>query len=147
MVNVEKLEKLGFTTATNKIKEIKDLNRKMVVAYEHFRYVTPDRIDIFNENLKRETLREDKSAYHYKQLIFVSLADYPKVPPMEVLDKIEQAQELKCFDYFEIAKIEAITEQKDPIIFGRINKCPDRFFIAQWDNDVKIDQIISNNEG
>ena len=47
----------------------------------------------------------------------------------------------------EIAKIQDIVQTKDPIVFGCINKCADRFFIAQWDDDVSIEQILNDNEG
>jgi len=147
MQTEEKLSKLGFKKASNKITELKDLKRKSTIAYEHFRYVTQAKIDAFNEKLKKESMQEDARAYHYKCLKFISLADYPEVPPMDVLDKLEAAQELGCFDTFEIAKIDDVVEVKDPIVFGRINKCPDRFFIGQWDDDVKIEQILNANEG
>lgn len=69
---------------------------------------------------------------------------------MEFKDYInikEKAQKLKCFDTFEIAKIEAVEERKDPIVFGCITGCPDKFFIAQWDDDVKIEDILTESEG
>ena len=37
---------------------------------------------------------------------------------------------------------EWIKEIKDPIVFGVINGCPDKFFISQWDDDIKIDDIF-----
>jgi hypothetical protein len=35
-----------------------------------------------------------------------------------------------------------VKEVIDPIIFGKIDGCTDRFFIAQWDDDVKIEDIV-----
>mgnify|MGYP001585985604 FL=1 len=144
---VERLKKLGIKAASNKIEELKNLKFKMAIAYEHFRFVTPEKIKEFNEKLKGETLREDKKAYYYKHLIFIKLEEYQDVPPLNVLNDLEKAQQMNCFDYYEVAKIEDKIERKDPIIFGRINKCPDRFFITQWEDDVKIEDILKENEG
>lgn len=151
-MNTEKLEKIGFKAASSKIKELKDLKRKITIAYEHFRYVKPEKISSFNEKLKQETLKETGKKgvdlYHnYNKLVFFDIGTYQEVPPLEVLDKIEQAQELGCFDTFEIAKIEGVKEYKDPIVFGVINGCPDKFFITQWDDDVAIEDILKENEG
>ncbi len=147
MENIERLEKIGFKKASNRIQELREMKRKMMIAYEHFRFVKQDKINAFNEKLKKETLKEDERAYYYKVLQFTPLEEYSEVPPDHVLDALEKAQELKCFDTFEIAKIHDKVEVKDPIVFGRIKGCPDRFFISQWDDDVKIEQIINANEG
>ena len=147
MEKTERLQKLGLKTASDNVKELRDLNRKMVIAYEHFRYVKQDRIDAFNEKLKKESMIENPNQYQYKCLKFIPLAEYTEVPPDVVLDKIEEAQQLGCFDTFEIAKIEDIVQVKDPIVFGRINKCPDRFFVGQWDDDIKIEDLLKENEG
>lgn len=146
-MDTQRLEKIGLKTASSKIKELRELKRKMTIAYEHFRYVKQDKIDAFNEKLRKETLKEDKNTYYYKRLDFISLDNYTEVPPEEVLTKIEQAQDLGCFDTFEIAKIVDRVEVKDPIVFGIIKGCPDRFFVGQWDNDVKIEDILKESEG
>ena len=151
-IKAERLEKLGLKKVSSKVKELQKLRRKMTIAYEHFRYVKPEKIDAFNEKLKKQTLGETGKKgidlYHnYDKLVFVDIGEYSEVPPVDVLDKIEEAQQLGCFDTFEIAKIESVKEYKDPIVFGRIKDCPDRFFIAQWDDDVKIEQILNENEG
>lgn len=147
MNELDKLQKLGFKKAVNKVQELKELKRKMVIAYEHFRYVKPEKIDAFNEKLEAETTKEDKYRTTYKKLNFIGLDDYEEVPPLDVLNKMEEAQALGCFDYFEIAKIQDVVVVKDPIVFGRINKCPDRFFVAQWDDDVSISDLLKENEG
>lgn len=147
MTHTEKLEKLGFKKCVTKIKELKAIRAKMAIAYEHYRYCKPEKIDAFNQALKKESIQENPSSYQYKALKFISLGEYDQVPPFDVLESLEQAQERGCFDSFEIAKIEDVVEVKDPIVFGRINKCPDRFFIAQWDDDVNINQILKEGEG
>lgn len=147
MNEIEKLEAVGMKAAANKIKELKELKRKMAIAYEHFRYVKQEKIDDFNKKLEAETRKENPNTYTYKSLVFIPIDIYEEVPPIEVLEKIEEAQKLGCFDSFEIAKIQDVVHVKDPIIFGRIKKCPDRFFIAQWDLDVKIEDILMEGEG
>lgn len=144
---VDKLEKVGLKAASNRIKELKEYRRKMTIAYEHFRYLEQDKIDAFNKKLREESIKEDKNSRTYKCLKFIPLGEYEEVPPMEVLDKLEAAQDLGCFDTFEIAKIQDIKEVKDPMVFGRIYGCPDCFFISQWDDDVRIEDILKENEG
>ena len=146
-MDIERLEKIGLKKASNRITELRGMRRKMTIAYEHFRYVKQEKIDAFNKRLKDETLREDKKAHYYKCLQFISLEEYTEVPPEHVLDALEKAQEMNCFDTFEVAKIQDKVEIKDPIVFGRIKNCPDRFYISQWDDDVKIEQILNENEG
>lgn len=133
-----KLEKLGFTTAVANMEKA----RKLKIAYSKYLFVTQDKINLFNEKLKKETLQEDSKAYRYKQLMFTPIENYPLVPPTSVLDALEKAKADKCFDEFEIAKIDWKEEIKDPILFARVNSCSDRFFISQWDDDVKFEDII-----
>lgn len=83
----------------------------------------------------------------YDTLSFCSIGDYSQVPPQEVLDKVREAKNRRCFDSFEVAKVETVEVRPDPIIFGRIEGCSDRFFVAQWENDVKIEDILKENEG
>ncbi len=143
----ERLEKLGLIQASKIVKEMKEVKRKMAIAYEHFRFVRPEKIVEFNEKLRQETLKEGKGYKDYKSLVFIPLEIYTEVPPVDVLDKIEAAVKFNCFDKFEVAKIESVHVIEDPIVFGIINRCADKFFIAQWDDDVKIEQILAENEG
>ena len=48
----------------------------------------------------------------------------------------DTACQIKQHEFEEIAQIEEVVIEKDPILFGRINDCADRFYIAQWDDDV-----------
>ena len=143
----DRLDKIGLKTASSKIKELTELRRKMSIAYEHFRFVTPDKINAFNEKLMKQTEKNEQRYRTYDRLNFINLGSYEEVPPLDVLDKIEQAQEIGCFDTFEIAKIESVKETKDPIVFGIVNGCPDKFFVAQWMDDIKIEDILKENEG
>lgn len=143
----DRLKQIGLLAASKRITDLKELKRKMAIAYEHFRYVRPEKIEKFNQKLREETMIERGDTYQYKQLVFIELGQYTEVPPLNVLDDIEKAQNLNCFDSFEVAKIQDVVEVKDPIVFGRIKDCPDRFFVSQWDDDVKIEQILNENEG
>lgn len=137
---IDRLERLGFKAASTKVKELSVKQRKMAIAYEHYRFVRPEKIEAFNQKLMRESRRGGD----YKTLAFTPVESYQEVPPADVLEKMEVAVERKCFDKFEVAHIINV---KDPILFGRINGCPDRFFIGQWDDDVRIEDILQPNEG
>lgn len=137
-----RLNKLGLKGVANKIGKIK----QMKTAYGTYLYIDQEKITGFNKRLREDTLWEDKNARNFKQLVFIRLEVYEEIPPAHVLDALEKATELGCFDYFEIAKIQWIKEIKDPIVFGRIEGCPDRFFISQWDDDVKIDDLLFFNK-
>ena len=139
-----RLERLGFKTAGAKVKELSAKQRKMAMAYECYRFVRPEKINAFNEKLRKKG-----SASGYQTLAFTPIEQYEEVPPTHVLDKLEKAQALKCgdlqvFDTFEVAHIVNV---KDPILFARIKGCPDRFFIDQWNDDVRIEDILKPNEG
>ena len=142
MNDTKRLEKIGLKGAAKKINEMREKQRKLDIAYKHFRFLTEDKIDGFNEKLKKETLRENKHERNYKRLGFISLGDYDAIPPEPVLQSIEKAIDKDCFDSFEVCKVEWHKEIKDPIVFGRIEGIADRFFIAQWDDDIKVDDIF-----
>ncbi len=137
---IDRLERLGFKAASTKVKELSIKQRKMAIAYEHYRFVRPEKITAFNEKL----MKESRNGGDYKMLSFTAVEQYPEVPPADVLDKMDAAVERKCFDSFEVAHIVNV---KDPILFGRIIGCSDRFYIAQWDDDIKIEDILKPNEG
>lgn len=133
-----RLEKLGLSAVAKKL----DVAEKMKMAYERYLFIPPGTVIKFNEKLRKDTLIEDNKSTTYKRLIFIPLAQYGKLPPENVLNALELAIEDKCFDSFEVAKIDWIKEVKDPILFGVIDGCPDRFFISQWDDDVSIEDLL-----
>jgi hypothetical protein len=105
-------------------------------------FIKKEQIDKFQEVLGLQKVAKG----YKKQLTFCPIERYDRdVPPQDVLEKIEAAKKSGCFDSFEIAYVEEV--KKDPIVFGRIDGCSDRFFIAQWDDDVSIEQIIMASEG
>lgn len=139
-VTVEQLDRLGFKRAAGRVAALKEKKRKLALAYEHYRFVRQKAVDEFNAKLRKQA----KDFSSYEMLDFCDISAYEHVPPAEVLEALEVAQERKCFDAFEIAYIR---EVKDPILFGRIRGCPDRFYVAQWDDDVKISDLLKENEG
>lgn len=151
-MDIKLLKKLGFETVSNEAEKKLALKRKMTTAYERFRFVTPEIFDRFNKALKERTLKKTGNKgvdeYHnYDKLTFIPVKSYKQAPPQDVLEKMKEAVEVGCFDRFEIAKIESVNEYRDPIVFGVIEGCDDRFFVAQWDDDVKIEQILNEDEG
>ncbi len=141
-VVLSRLESLGFKAAGAKVKELSVRKRKMALAYEHYRFVRPQKIDEFNAKLRAKTAQGYNRSY--QTLSFTLVEHYPDVPPAHVLDKMEEAVGRDCFDVFEVAHIVNV---KDPILFGRVHGCPDLFYIDQWDDDVKIEDILAPNEG
>jgi len=146
------LRDLGFDAAANETRAKRELARKLRIAFEHFRVVEPQHIDRFNEELKRRSkLNKGKNQwgeiYQYDTLLFTPVGQYPGVPPKAVLDEVKKAKELNCFDEFEVATIQSVEVIPDPIVFGRIKGCAKKYFIAQWDDDVKIEDILRPEEG
>ena len=83
----------------------------------------------------------------HDKLSFVNLKEYPEVPPMDCLMDLKKAKDMECFDSFEVAKVETVDVRPDPIIFGLINGCEDKFYITQWEHDVRIEDILKEGEG
>jgi hypothetical protein len=146
-------EAAGFGAAAAHTKEVAERARRLVLAYEHYRYVSLEKIEEFKAKLCRATeipatpqngykLRYDTLAFHRVEL-------YTGMPPANVLEAVKEAKARAIFDYFEVAQVETITERKDPdpIVFGRIEGCTDYFYIAQWGDDVKITDLISEGQG
>lgn len=144
---IKEIEALGFTTIAKELTAEQEFNRKTAEAYLQFKIVRQEHIENFNKELKKKTLRElgtaGRDLYHeYETLKLQDIRQYPSLPPAEVLGKLKEAQKLNIFDYYEIMKIESVQEYKDPILFGCINGCPDKFFIAEWDQDIKLADLI-----
>lgn len=130
----ELLAKVGMTAAAAKVKKMRTSRAKMAVAYERYRFIKPEKIHKFQVKL----------AENNKYLAFIPLEKYEKIPPEGVLKELEQAIGVGCFDRFEVAEIKRVP---DPLLLGIVDGCPDRFFIGQWDDDVKISDILKDNEG
>lgn len=148
----ENLAKAGFTAAADGIKRKRDMMRKLRIAFEHFRVVKPEHISRFNEELRKRTEVVTGSNIwgdirQYDALLFTPIVEYGTVPPQRVIGDLINAQDLGCFDRFEVCTIQSVRVIPDPIVFGIIEGCDNKYFITQWDNDVSIEDILSPEEG
>lgn len=155
---IERLKALGLHGAARvieaEVKELKAVNefqKKLYVACENFRVIKPEKIAEFNAILKHKTLkvsgREWSKVETFDQLVFLPLEKYSKVPPDDVLESLEKAKEVGCFDSYEVGVLESVEVRPDPLLLGRVKGSDFRFFISQWDNDVKIEDILKSHEG
>lgn len=136
----EKVGKLGFEALTRRMEEA----RRLALAYAKYGVVTQAQINNFNEELRAKTQKslDYGRGYSFQRLLFTPIKDYTLMPPPEALSRLEDAIADGLFDGYVVAAIHDVKELPDPIIFGKINGCTDYFFIAQWDDDVKIEDII-----
>ena len=143
------LRELGLTEAANKLKHQREMARKLRTAFEHFRVVTPEQLSRFQAELMDKSVKSLSAygAYSYQALKFTALEAYPNVPPGEVLEKIREAKKHECFDRFEVLTLETVEVVPDPVVFGIINGCDNKYFVAQWDDDVRIEDILRADEG
>jgi len=124
------LAELGMKAASEKLLRKKFGKTKLMRAVSDYRYATGEDLDDFNKEMKQ----------YGKELVVVEIKEYDKIPPDDVLAKLLEAKEKKCFDGFHVAYIRKV---KDPILFGKIDDFKNLyFFIAQWGDDVKIEDII-----
>ena len=140
------LKSLGLTMVAEIIEDTVSLTDKLHEAYARYRYLTPSAIERFQRKLAAET-QIDHGVTTYTRLRFTRLESYPKLPPDEVLVAVEQAKRSQCFDYFEVADLETVTQVPDPLLLGCITNCADKFFITQWDQDVTIQDLLQGDEG
>jgi hypothetical protein len=137
-MTTQELKELGLTAAAKQLSAREEAAAKWAEAYARYGFVTPEQIDAFRDLCYREVMNGAR-----KTLKIVGLADYPNVPPADVLAKLKEATESKLFDRFEVASIDWVVPVPDPILFGRIDGCPDSFFIAQWGEDVKVEELLA----
>ena len=67
------------------------------------------------------------------------LSSYATLPPEHVLGILKEHQSRKVFDYFTIASVNAV---RDPLLLGRVDGTEDRFYIAQWGDDVALEDVL-----
>jgi len=169
-MDAQTLKDLGLDKAAATLDKKLTLKKKLAIAYEHFRFVEPHIFDRFQEEVKAKTMKvivpcpkcqnisgskencsycQRTGAQHmtHDKLSFVNLKEYPEVPPMDCLMDLKKAKDMECFDSFEVAKVETVDVRPDPIIFGLINGCEDKFYITQWEHDVRIEDILKEGEG
>lgn len=124
------LKKLGMDAIAEDLLKKKRGREKLLKAVELYQYATGEDIDDYNKELHG----------YGKELVIVEIKDYKKLPPDDVLEALKVAQEQDLFDTFNIAYIRRV---KDPILFGKIKAFKNLyFFIAQWGDDVKFEDIL-----
>lgn len=153
ITTVEELKELGFTAAAAGVERDRVLAHKMRVAWENTESViTPEIFAKFCEDLRRQTERKTGQTNQWGEhstfdtIKLTSLADYPEVPPKEALDALKRVKDLGCFDSFEVATRKSVHVIPDPVIFGRINDCPDRYTVAIWGDDLPIREWLAKDE-
>lgn len=73
----------------------------------------------------------------------IPLTDYQEIPPAQIVEKVSETNKTGLFDYLTVAKFSYKTEiVKDPLLLGRITNSDIRFFIAQWEDDIHLDDLI-----
>ena len=65
--------------------------------------------------------------------------NYEGLPPDNVLETFKKHKERKIFDYYTVAEVEHV---HDPLLLGRLHNNDNCYFIAQWGDDVKLDDVI-----
>lgn len=142
---IERLKNLGFDHAADGLRVAAERQRKLALAYEHYRFVRKENVDAFNAMLRAAGMNmKDPFKMEYQVLDFTPVGNYERIPPEHVLISLETARGRNCFDSYEVAFIRNV---KDPLLFGRITDCPDRFFIDEWGDDVSITDLLEENEG
>jgi len=130
----ELLLELGMTKIAEKVLRKGLGKKKLLQAIEDYRYATGEDLDEFNKDMKQ----------YGKELVVVEIKDYDRIPPDDVLEALKTARAKGCFDTFHIAYIRKV---KDPLLFGKIDEFKNLyFFIAQWGDDVKIEDIIGTDD-
>lgn len=147
-ITVEELKELGLEDAGSELLRLQEKKRKLTTAYEFHRVVPMAAINQFQKTLRKKSEKKHKDgSTEYETLRLTPLKNWKKVPPQEARTLLKEAIGRNCFDYFEVAHIESVVERPDPIIFGRITDVTDLFVVAQWDNDIKVSDLIKETEG
>jgi len=81
----------------------------------------------------------DKDSIGVFEWVEVPVKNYKGLPPKEVLLKFKETKEKDLFQEFTIASIRGI---RDPLLLGRLKGWEPAYFIAQWGDDVCLDDVI-----
>lgn len=124
------LKELGLNAISEKILRKKTGKDKLLKAVETYRYATQEDLNDFNKEMRS----------YSKEFIVVEMKNFDRLPPDDVLEELQKARKKGCFDTYHIGYIRKV---KDPILFGKIDGFNGLYFyIAQWGDDVKIEDII-----
>lgn len=69
----------------------------------------------------------------------VPVKEYKAIPPDHALEALKVARDKEIFHDFTIASVSHV---KDPLLLGVLEGVEDRFFLAQWGEDVALDDVI-----
>lgn len=69
----------------------------------------------------------------------VPVSQYKGIPPEPVLAKLAEEKVKGIFQEYHIASVENI---HDPLLLGIVKGCADKFYLAQWGEDVSLDDVI-----
>lgn len=100
-----------------------------------------ERINVLTGNPKRtltERSRQRSVEYCWNE---VSIKEYAGCPPDAVLESLKLHKERGIFDEFTVATV-SMREVKDPLLLGVVHGIKERAFLAQWGDDVSLDDII-----
>ena len=139
---MQQLAQLGLSEAVSQLQRREEACEKWALAYAHYKFVTPEQVQVFRDKCTQEYRTSERGYRVEKRLVFTPIKDYPSVPPTEALTALQEAQARKVFDGFEIAHIEWQEIIPDPILFGCITGCPDKFVIAEWGTDVSYADLV-----
>lgn len=139
---------LGMTKAVEQAEKDEALTKSLLVAYQNYAFISQEKIDAFCARLQQKTLTTTGRAgwdlhHHYDTLKLEPLETYPGLPPVDVLTQVKAAKQRGIFTRFEVASIESVNEYKDPIVFGIVEGCSDRFYIGEWGEDVSMADLMS----
>lgn len=130
----DQLKEVGMTQCLMQVeKQIEVVNKRQELLDYKYIVITQKQIDTFMRRISGGSIY-DRREWHERTLDSSS-----HLPPPKVVEAIKIHQDRKVFDYLTIA---CVLNVPDPIVFGRLNDSDDRFFIAQWGEDVCLDDLI-----
>ena len=139
-----KLKSLGFKKLSSKMEEVARRATKInMIALSGYLKIPAEKIKAAKEmiegrsNMTRqlrllETTIEKYVGQNHDENNFT-------LPPGDVLEKLAVAKKSELFDEFTILHVKAIP---DPILLGKIKGEKDRFFIAEWGNDITLTELM-----
>ncbi len=164
-------EAAGFIAAATELRTKALRAKKLAIAYEHYRFVDEGSFQKFNATLKQKTTRPASEVDRQKlidmqiphnparwngattlhdELVLVAMEAYKGLPPSDVFEKVKEARGRQCFDRFEVAEIQPVAtlvKLPDPIVFGLVDGCTDRFYVCEWGTDVSITDLLKEGQG
>jgi hypothetical protein len=142
---IERLEKLGLKSQARILEQEIVLRQKLNKLKEwDYNILTHSSIEKYDGSTSMGLKNVVKIDSVEKYVgIDNSTAAKDKIIPDVVLDKFQEAKDRCLFDSFAILWVEKI--KNDPLLLGQIDGCSDYFFIAEWGDDIKFEDIANEN--